>query len=372
MISALMDEIRGFGFSLTNEEMRNLGEGATPLHKNFAGIKEFEYGKNNEGYWNNDTFIKQLQEFLPIFESLYPNTQLVLEVDHSSGHLKSREDGLNAERMNLKWGGKQPILRDTQLTSDCLGDQRDFEVTIRENGNPPRIIKYVYKKMNLGEVQSMVFKDTDLPPFNEPTVPKYDKEITAQQKTEYKARKLAEDPNKQFSQEDFIIPGYVGKPKGMAQVLLERGLYTPGMTKDQAKAALSKCGDFKNEMSALETFLVDRGHLLLISPKCHPELAGCGIEYMFGKIKWTFRRHTNDTVAANLSNNVYQAITMVSNVERCWRFQRTTRTYRRMYFDLHQNNYVGADSYEGLEEMVKKYTTHRNIGEICHNYIQST
>jgi hypothetical protein len=141
-----MDEIRGFGFSLANEEMRNLGEGATTLHKNFAGIKEFEYGKNKEGYWNNDTFIKHLQEFLPIFESLHPNTQ----------------------------------------------------------------------------------------------------------------------------------------------VLLERGLYTPGMTKDQAKAALSKCGDFKNEMSVLETFLVDRGHLLLVSPKCHPELAGCGIEYMLGKIKWTF------------------------------------------------------------------------------------
>jgi hypothetical protein len=105
------------------------------------------------------------------------------------------------------------------------------------------------------------------------------------------------------------------KAKGMSQVLLERELYIPGMTNDQAKAVLMKCCDFKNEMSALETYLVDRGHLLLISPKCHPELAGCGIEYMFAKIKWTFRRHTNDTGATNLSHNVYQAITKVNNVE---------------------------------------------------------
>jgi hypothetical protein len=36
---------------------------------------------------------------------------MLIEVDHSSGHMKTKEDGLYPEGMNAKWGGKQRTLR---------------------------------------------------------------------------------------------------------------------------------------------------------------------------------------------------------------------------------------------------------------------
>ncbi|CAN0529472.1 unnamed protein product [Ectocarpus sp. 12 AP-2014] len=40
--------------------------------------------------------------------------------------------------------------------------------------------------------------------------------------------------------------------------------------------------DFKNERTALQHLVESRGHILLLSPKCHPEVAGVGIEYSWG------------------------------------------------------------------------------------------
>ncbi len=46
--------------------------------------------------------------------------QLLLEVDHSSGHTKHKTNGLNVELMNLKYGGKKPILRDSVMTENSV------------------------------------------------------------------------------------------------------------------------------------------------------------------------------------------------------------------------------------------------------------
>ena len=87
-----------------------------------------------------------------------------------------------------------------------------------------------------------------------------------------------------------------GKPKGMLQVLYERGLYRVGMQKEvteeanaarakrdtplppiptemDASATLGRCEDYANEVSFLEQLFLDRGHVLFESVKCHPEMA---------------------------------------------------------------------------------------------------
>ncbi|KAJ1387814.1 hypothetical protein B484DRAFT_459831 [Ochromonadaceae sp. CCMP2298] len=46
-----------------------------------------------------------------------------------------------------------------------------------------------------------------------------------------------------------------------------------------ANLVLSRCPDFASEVSALQELLESRGHILIVCVKCHPELAGCGIEY---------------------------------------------------------------------------------------------
>eukprot|EP01051_Picozoa_sp_SAG22_P032234 SAG22_NODE_13489_length_404_cov_11.101639_1_plen_97_part_01 len=43
-----------------------------------------------------------------------------------------------------------------------------------------------------------------------------------------------------------------------------------------AKHVLKARPDFMAERSELELLLADRGHILVMSPKCHPELAGQG------------------------------------------------------------------------------------------------
>ena len=40
-------------------------------------------------------------------EVLYPFMQLLVEVDHSSGHGKAQEGGLNVNSMSTGYGGKQ-------------------------------------------------------------------------------------------------------------------------------------------------------------------------------------------------------------------------------------------------------------------------
>jgi len=45
--------------------------------------------------------------------------------------------------------------------------------------------------------------------------------------------------------------------------------------------------------TVLQQLWEDRGHMLDKSPKCHPEVAGEGHEYCFGKLKRDFR-HQHD------------------------------------------------------------------------------
>jgi len=56
------------------------------------------------------------------------------------------------------------------------------------------------------------------------------------------------------------------------------------------------------EKTAFHYMMLERGHIPEMSPQCHPELAGVGIEYSWGKSKQHFRRHT-DHVGKNLHTN---------------------------------------------------------------------
>jgi hypothetical protein len=104
--------------------------------------------------------------------------------------------------------------------------------------------------------------------------------------------------------------GWLGKPKGMKQI---RGLWNSEMKKHESDhekekkrldgktllpehldmvRVLSKLPDFKGTKCALRKMIEDRGHILMISPKCHPEIAGNGIESAWGfsssKIIWPY------------------------------------------------------------------------------------
>ncbi|KAJ1427294.1 hypothetical protein B484DRAFT_396149 [Ochromonadaceae sp. CCMP2298] len=105
-----------------------------------------------------------------------------------------------------------------------------------------------------------------------------------------------------------------------------------------ALAALARCVDFKTETTALQELLESRGHILVTSVKCHPELAGCGIEYSWGKSKLEFRKKNNCTgkKRCNLKDRVASSLDIgsVLPLERIWKFERRTRDYKNVYIKL--------------------------------------
>ena len=90
--------------------------------------------------------------------------------------------------------------------------------------------------------------------------------------------------------EPIIKEGYVGKAKGMRQVVWERGWHKPAsegkmhgrkLEEDSEEDPtfslphmLSSCWDFAHEKTALQEYVESRGHILRMCVKGHPELAG--------------------------------------------------------------------------------------------------
>jgi hypothetical protein len=100
-----------------------------------------------------------------------------------------------------------------------------------------------------------------------------------------------------------------------------------------------------------------------MSPKCHPELAGLGIEYSWGKSKLEFRRRINDQVPAHLHYNIERSLGLeVLPLERVRKFARRTRDYRHVY--AAPPSEAGEDGHELIEKMRKERKAHRNIVDL--------
>jgi hypothetical protein len=74
-----------------------------------------KYGKGNDGYWNAEKMIAQTKTTIAIFKLAFPSDKAVFAFDNSSGHACKASDALITTRMNLKPGGKQPIMHNTVL-----------------------------------------------------------------------------------------------------------------------------------------------------------------------------------------------------------------------------------------------------------------
>jgi hypothetical protein len=99
------------------------------------------------------------------------------ETDNSSGHKKGKEDGLKTEGMNCNWGGKQRLVRDSILTTGCLGpdDARGVIKVLVSSGEDGSAAIMESRRLEIGDVQSMVFQEGDHPPWYQPTAEPYDR-----------------------------------------------------------------------------------------------------------------------------------------------------------------------------------------------------
>jgi hypothetical protein len=283
--------------------------------------------------------------------------------------------------------GKQPKMRSTIIKdASCLGPYG--------------------AKLAVGDEQSMVFLAGETPwyarqvkPFErteaqhllEPCFTA--KEIEAHNKKVKKLEAAREEGDTAPVHCPLTAPGCLGEAKGLKQIAWERGFWKEGMMKSKTKKeedklrvegkpvpdpslyvdlVLNSCADFMEEKSALADLIESRGHIALVGVKCHPEIAGVGVEYTFGMSKRYFRKN-NDQVTAHLQANVEKSLQSdVLPLSRLWKFERRTWQYMMMYRDLYKNGVITeATSFEKLESKMREMkTTHRNILDIELKYLK--
>jgi hypothetical protein len=195
-----------------------------------------------------------------------------------------------------------------------------------------------------------------------------------------------------------VIEGWEGKPKGMEQVLWERGwidpstdrgLYTVHGSKDSMGAVrkdtslrqlMSNLKDFEVQETLLQIKAAEMGFLLDRTPKCHCELAGEGIEYVWGCAKNHYRRQPmkdkrgtetfRETVRKCLSREVI-------TTERVRLFSQRARAYIRAYHMMRQEQLTGSSSSTldsaaaspvNVEKLLKKFKTHRCAMDFDHAF----
>ena len=87
----------------------------------------------------------------------------------------------------------------------------------------------------------------------------------------------------------------LGVPKGLLQVLKERGVNTRGMKLEDIRKELASHEDFKNEKTKIQHYLNNRGHFCMLLPKFHCEINP--IERCWAQAKRYVCAYTNYTLA---------------------------------------------------------------------------
>ena len=135
----------------------------------------------------------------------------------------------------------------------------------------------------------------------------------------------------------------IGIPKGIVQVLKERGVSTKGMKLDDMRKELASHTDFCEEKTKIEHYLNGRGHVYVMLPKFHCEFNP--IERCWAQAKRYSRAYCNYSIAG-LRKVVPDALDSVTHENICNHF-RKVRQYMFGYIE-------GCPAGPELEEYVKK------------------
>jgi hypothetical protein len=436
MVSGIVSREFGFGLKLSHEDLQKVNEyregkdysdvlaamekrgtvKKQPLQSS-PFVVEFEYGANAEGYWTYDHMVLQFEDCVDVVTVLYPEYDYMFLFDHSCGHDRKRPDGLCANSMRKGFGGKQTIMRDSKIESEeYLGQFRGV--------------------LSVGAIQSMNFVPGDAGPYWMTEAEKHSsrsdrpsgkkikrfrnkgdllKELQSKG-VSAKGRKdelqiLCKQNNIPIEEElDEVVEGWEGKPKGMLQILWERGFIDPAKKKEDytlqgKKDAFGKVipeTSLKHLMSLLtdfieeETLLQYHGRLMGVkvvrTPKCHPEIAGEGIEYDWGCGKGFYRRLplSAKKTKNKFRESVKKSLDMdkVLTVQRRRLFSKRAREYMIAYSILDNNSKEVGGLVEGggqsdngkqetkphmtaylIEKIVKQYKSHRSATDFDAGFI---
>ena len=376
-------------------------------------VREFEFGQNNDGYWSYQHMVLELEDCVDVLNVKYPQYDFLFLFDHSCGHDRQREDGLNVEKMSKSFGGRaQRKMRETKIkqSQGYLGPHSP--------------------KLQVGDTQSMVFSATDSGPFwmtavqradtrydqvlDEPITREFTKDelVRALKERHVSAKgkkaaiqKIAQDHGLPLHEtKTKVIEGWEGKPKGLLQILWERGIVDESRLSEYTmngrqngygivdktfalKSLMANCLDFEEEETLLQSMGREMGVLVDRTPKCHCEMAGEGIEYSWGCAKNSFRRVPLKLRRGkeNFRNEVRSCLSRekVLVTERIRLFSRRARSYICAYYviwckrrgkegDAEMNESAFMTDPVKMEKMIRHFKTHRCALDFDHSFCNAT
>jgi hypothetical protein len=420
MVSAFQSRETGFGVDINRIQLGEINEarrGQNYVDKEAAMainghaakkdlkqspfVVDFELGANNAGYWTYNHMAIQFEDCVDCIKVMYPQFDFAFLFDHSQGHAKKLANGLDAYSMNKGYGGAQPRMResvikeedgylgmnqrtlsvgDTQLFSFQPGDIGPFWMTEEErelnrhsrilpphHGNPRTRNKTIAElKLELGPLNIL----NDQRKYRLAEI----QEFARNNNVDLKIEKTREKK------------GWDGQPKGLLQVLWERGwideLHYENYTMDPAtdddgemlegaeywslRFLMASCLDFAEEMTALQHVGRELGVSVIITPKFHAELAGEGIEYSWGLTKGVYRRKPlrakkgKESFKALVDECTSREILTTKTVRK---LSRRARAYICAYYSLYESKCRGDDmttlTLPLIERLVKRFKTHR-------------
>ena len=416
MLSSFVSHEYGFDFQLTASQLKAVNkrrqgqlymDGESAIKKRGNAKKEnllmcpfskkFEYGNNKEGYWTYEDMVLQLEDCVDVLKTINGDKyDYCFIFDHSNGHDRLRPDGLNVNKISKYFGGKQPHMRNTTIEDESyLGP-------------------YNHKhKLKVGDVQSMSWIEDEKGPYYMNTriaeSKKLDKILDEEievdlTKDELLASLKAINVHVKGKRDDLVklcqnnnLPikrtvvkvdeGWYGKPKGSLQILYERGwidpkkshtYYTKAGKKDlygfvdestSIDKLMEKQPDFLEQETLLQYYCRQLGVESDRSPKCHPEIAGEGIEFDWGcaKVKYRAqplsRKRTKDNFFALVDESLGPTVLSISQ---CRSNARRARLYMLAYKAL-EHTYQSGSNIECKKELKESVKYNHSLIEKCVN-----
>ena len=232
-------------------------------------------GKNRDGYFDSEDFLKQVDSCMDILETDYPDEEHLLIFDNATIHTKRADNALSARKMP-KHTPKEGCNWGIEVTHRGP----DSKIIYGPNGKPAKI------KIKMGNAQ---FRDGT--------------------------------PQNLYFEEPHPRAGIF---KGMTVILEERGYANvstlrsecknfkcpPDATQCCCRRLLFNEPDFVNIPSLLEEHCAKRGFKVLFLPKFHCELNP--LEMVWGRSKYHYRLNPPSTKEEELEKNMVNALEAVT------------------------------------------------------------
>ncbi|KAI2509347.1 hypothetical protein MHU86_5100 [Fragilaria crotonensis] len=388
----------------------------------------FEYGENREGYWNYNNMVIQFEDAVDVLRVMHPQYDFIFLFDHSSGHAKQRPDGLNHLRMNRSYGGKATHMRTTLIEQE-EGYLGSFPRTL-EPGDTQSL---VFSESDSGPFwlsdsqRDECRRDKRYGTFNNVKLTNTEmkeelgkkgiaEEDATSQRTTRQLRDLCRQHQIPISRpvENVIERnraelelelrsrgiltkgGLDGESEGVITSVVERGKLTAqGSSSTHLPERRATLGLLLTTVQTygiswvyvttlstkrmLQHIAKRLGTEVLLTPKCHAELAGEGVEYIWGGAKGEYRRFSlaEKRGKDNFKSSLHHCLSEeVITIERVRKYARRARQYLMAYHAIDSGQVDAQTRHDCLkygpvavDKLINNFKTHRCAFDFDYKFI---